>query len=442
MIDVAQAVRSRMTRFQYLAILASLLIVITDGYDMFVMGFALPHIPLEFAESDQLRGYLLSAGLFGMAAGSILLAPLADRYGRRKTILVALAIDFFGLVASALAPTAEVLLIARAVTGLGVGAMAASLVVLVQEYSSDARRNLIMGFYSIGFPVGSLMGGWLGVQITSSTNSSWRTLFVFGAGIALFAALVCVFLLPESIDYLKTRRTAKATRQLERIAQRLGEDVIVDPQVDVVPDELSDPKHGVRGLLNQPFRSTTILSWVMYSCLVTGFYFISSWTPQLVGNAVDPLAGSQAGLLLSIGSFAGAITFGLLSLRINGQTLLWVSLGLSGIAILTFSQALGIGQGILITAGIVGVVTYVPLTAAAAVVPRLYPPMLRTTSMGWMQGLGRLFSTTAPIAAGYALAYVSSQSLYTMIALPLFAAAVCSYLIKKNSATLVSADVT
>src|SRR5690625_6369692 len=82
--------------YQLVVVLMCTLLNALDGYDIFIMGFAIPYLPDDFA-SDSANGYLLSASLVGMGIGSILLAPLADRYGRRVLLFAALSVKVLGM---------------------------------------------------------------------------------------------------------------------------------------------------------------------------------------------------------------------------------------------------------------------------------------------------------------------------------------------------------
>ena len=82
--------QNQMSRYQWFVITICLCLNIIDGFDVMVMAFTAPSVAAEWSLSGAQIGLLLSSGLFGMAAGSIFLAPLADRIGRRLLILICL----------------------------------------------------------------------------------------------------------------------------------------------------------------------------------------------------------------------------------------------------------------------------------------------------------------------------------------------------------------
>ena len=69
-----------------------------DGYEVLVMAFVAPHVARAWSLGPVEVGYLLSAGIFGMAIGATFLSPLADRIGRRRHIVLCLSLIVIGMV--------------------------------------------------------------------------------------------------------------------------------------------------------------------------------------------------------------------------------------------------------------------------------------------------------------------------------------------------------
>ena len=425
--DVSTAIKkSPMSRFQYVALTACLLVLTIDGFDVFVMGFVLPHLPDGFFDGSAQKGYVLSAGLAGMAVGSLLLSPLGDRFGRRTLVLWCLVVNFTGMVISALAPNVEVLTISRLITGLGIGGMTASLTVLVQEYSSDDRRNAVMGVYTIGFPLGSLIGGFVGTILIGAFAGAWQTMFIFGASLTGLAFLLTLALIPESIDFLLTRNAPRDRIRIEAVAAKLSNPAI---DHDARPSSADQSDGGsVRALFDNGRYYRTVLSWVAYACVMAMFYFVSFWTPELVKlSSGSKELGATAGLILSLGGVFGALLFGIWSLRVSAQKLLWVAMIITAVSLLAFA-GLFTQTGIAIALTVViGLFTFVSITALMAVVPQLYPVRSRSTALGWMIGIGRLFSISAPIVVGYALMATTPRTLYFYSAAPTLIGALATY---------------
>src|SRR5208337_1235373 len=125
-----------------------------DGYEVLVMAFVAPHLARAWGIGPVGVGYLLSAGIFGMALGATFISPLADKIGRRRHIILCLALIAIGMALSAFATSVPMLIAFRAFAGLFIGAVISSLNIMVAEYSSDQRRGTVMGVYGIGLPMG------------------------------------------------------------------------------------------------------------------------------------------------------------------------------------------------------------------------------------------------------------------------------------------------
>ena len=130
-VDLKSVVDERpMARFQWLAVGICIVLNMIDGFDVLVMAFTASSVSAEWGLNGAQIGLLLSAGLFGMAAGSLFIAPWADRYGRRPLILFCLLLSGAGMLLSALSQTPLQLALLRGLTGLGIGGILASSIVI------------------------------------------------------------------------------------------------------------------------------------------------------------------------------------------------------------------------------------------------------------------------------------------------------------------------
>jgi len=162
-----------------------------DGFDVLSISFASPGIAAEWHIDRALLGFVLSAELLGMALGSVFLGGLADKIGRRPTILgclVVMATGMFmvtqstGVLGWLVTPIASLfdykldnrlgdLAVWRVITGLGIGGMLAAINAVAAEFSNTKRRDLSVAIMSIGYPVGAALGGF--ITSASLTLADW-----------------------------------------------------------------------------------------------------------------------------------------------------------------------------------------------------------------------------------------------------------------------------
>ena len=148
-----------MSRFQVTSIAICVALNMLDGFDVLVMAFTAPAISADWQLKGAQLGVLLSAGLFGMAAGSLFLAPWADRFGRRAITLLCLVVITLGMFLSAAAQSVGQLAAMRVLTGIGIGGILASISVITAEYASDKWRSAAISMQVIGYPIGATLGG-------------------------------------------------------------------------------------------------------------------------------------------------------------------------------------------------------------------------------------------------------------------------------------------
>ncbi|WP_411734407.1 MFS transporter [Paeniglutamicibacter sp.] len=419
---LAEIRSSAMSRFQVMTVVVALTLILIDGFDVAAMAYAAPVLSREWGITPAALGFLLSASLFGMAAGSIFLTPLADKIGRRRLTLIALVVISIGMVASVFATDATQLLVFRIVTGLGVGGMMANLNVLVSEYSSDKRRGSIMGIYTAGYPIGATIGGIVAGPMIP--NLGWQSLFAVGAALTIIMLVASWLWLPESLDYLFTRRPAGALERVNTILAKIGR-----PTLDALPASTATGKEqsAIREILTTPIRFRTFMLWAGYGCLVAAYYFANTWTPKIIAGVTgDNSIGVTTGTIANAGGILGCFVFSALAVRFRARPLLVIALLGSAAAYIIFSMlfsqitlamVLALFLGMLTTAGIAGFYT---------ISPEIYSARARATGVGWMIGLGRMVSIVAPILVGYLLTGGwKPENIFVLFAAPLAASALC-----------------
>ncbi|MEK7284782.1 MAG: MFS transporter, partial [Chloroflexota bacterium] len=130
-----------LNRFHWRLLVVSGLGWLFDAMDVILIAFLLAPIRTEFALDATRTGLVVSAGFVGMFVGAATSGRLADRYGRKAIFQVTLVIFSIGSLLSAAAPTYETLLLARIVTGLGLGGELPVVATLVSEFSPRASRG-------------------------------------------------------------------------------------------------------------------------------------------------------------------------------------------------------------------------------------------------------------------------------------------------------------
>ncbi|QYB07201.1 MFS transporter [Rhodococcus sp. USK10] len=401
--------RVGMRPYQIASVVFCMFLNMLDGYDVLVMGFAMPHLPEGFATNTE-KGYLISAALAGMAVGAIGLARFADVIGRRRILLVGLAANTLGLTASALSNGVAMLLVTRFATGIAIGTIS---VVLCQEVVPPNRRSVALGLVMVGYPLGTTLAGFAGAGLVALAGGAWQGMFWIGAALGVLSFVVTAAFLRESDDFLARKGTKTE------------------------PDQAIPALQSEVRLLGRELRSRTLLLTFGYSMLTAGYYFVGTWTPQLIKDASgDAGSGALAGIVISFGAVVGGCLFGAFGLRFPGARIAVITSAVSAAAIAGFALTLQ-GPFALAMAGLLGAGTFAAMSGFTSTSTAVYPVLARAKGYGAMMGVARAGAILSPIVAGYALSVMTPRAMYLAVIVPLVLAPVAAMALTRITRTAV-----
>ncbi|AQA19224.1 hypothetical protein BST95_14215 [Halioglobus japonicus] len=410
------------SRLQVITITICAIINMLDGFDVLVMSFTAASISEAWGIPRPELGVLLSAGLAGMALGSLFIAPYGDRIGRRAITLVCLGVISVGMIASAYSQNVTQLAALRFLTGLGIGSMIASLNILVAEYSNARARSFAVSVLQSGYPAGAIIGGVISIPLIS--NYGWQSAFLFGGFMSLLMIPITLWILPESLDYLLTKQPRDALRKVNKALLLMGREPL-----QALPELTAEDnrKPSVASLFGDASTRNTLALWTAYFMLMFSMYFTFSWTPKLLTEAgLSASQGISGGLIIQVGGIIGSLILGVISGYFGLVRLTAIYLFATftmTVAFATFLQApLTLLMSVAFTMGFFLIGSMIGLYAIA---PRLYPTFNRTTAMGWAIGVGRIGAIISPLLAGYLLeAGVEKSDSFIIFAVPLLIAGV------------------
>ncbi|MEO0062011.1 MAG: hypothetical protein RLZZ08_571 [Pseudomonadota bacterium] len=413
---------------QWIVIILMIFLNALDGFDVLSSAFAAPGITEEWGIPRSELGVMLSAELIGMGFGSVILGGLADRIGRKPSMLLCLAVMAVGMYMAHAANAVWPLSMWRFITGLGIGGMLAATNAVTAEVSSKASRSLAMALYVIGYPVGGVIGGFA-AQSWLLVDYDWRAVFLFGATVTAVMIPLVMLLVPETPAFFAARRPAGA---LEKINKSLR--AFRQPAIDALPPlnpEVAKPK--VTEILSNPrLRPVTLLLAFGYLFHTITFYYILKFAVQIVAD--DGFTKPEAASTLTwanVGGAVGGFLFGFLLKKwdIKGPTITVAVLGSAAVA------AFGMGSDTLWGWRIAAFLTMFFLNAAIvgyyAAFARGFPAFARATGTGFVLGVGRAGAAGSPIIAGFLFSALGggNQHLLTVSAIMSIGAIVGSLLV-------------
>jgi benzoate transport len=381
---------------QIIAVGVTFILNALDGFDVLSISFASPGIAAEWGIDRAALGIVLSMELIGMAAGSIFLGGLADRIGRRRTMLGCLVTMAAGMFMVTTVKGLIDLSVWRVVTGLGIGGMLASINATAAEYSNAKRKHLCVSLMAIGYPLGVVFGGTIAAQLLKTND--WRSVFYLGGAMTAICIPLVYFLVPESVHWLTRKQPAGALDKINATLKRMGHAAV--SRLPDVSGEIS--KHRVNEIFSPALITTTIIVTAAYFTHVTTFYFIIKWVPKLVVD-MGFVASAAAGVLVwaNVGGAMGGALLGFLTLRYDVKSLTMAVLVMSTVMIVIFGRTPpDLGKLSLICAA-AGFFTNAAIVGLYAIFAHAYPTHVRASGTGFAVGVGRGGAVLAPIVAGF-----------------------------------------
>lgn len=366
-----------------------------DGFDVLAISFASPGIATEWGVDRGMLGIVLSMELIGMAVGSIVMGPIADRIGRRPTILLCLVMMATGMYLASVADSVESLSAFRFFTGLGIGGMLAAINAMAAEYANDKYRKLSVIVMATGYPIGVIVGGSIASMLLASFD--WRSIFMFGSLVTLAFIPVVWFLLPESIGYLTDQQPKQALERINATLKRMGHRV-----VDAMPALNEGPKQGISQLFSKNLLNITLLLTAAYFFHIMTFYFILKWIPKIVVDMgfTPSLAGSVL-VWANVGGAAGSIALGLLTQRFAIKRLVIGAFMGAAVMVVVFGQGQADLFQLSVIAGIAGMFTNSAIVGLYAMFAESFPTEVRAGGTGFVIGVGRGGAALGPVVAGF-----------------------------------------
>lgn len=376
-----------------------------DGMDILMMSYLAPAIIGDWHLSSASLGVVFSAALAGMMVGALLLAPLADQFGRRPVILCSVALMGLAMIACGFAPDVTALIGLRFVVGLGIGAILASMAAITSEYAPARYRIFAVALLQAGYPVGAMLAGLVVLQLLPVHG--WRTL-MSGAGVVTLLLLPVAFvLLPESLEFLEKRQPPGVLARINAIRRRMGRPPLTRLSA------LGARKPVEIGLLFRDDRwKQTLTLWAAFFCCYMTLYFAIAWVPRLAIEAgLDRGQAIVAGTVYNLGAFVGGLLLCWLLFRLDVRRLV-LAMMLGGSASLV---AFGVPMSVpltLIVAFCIGLTVQGGFNGLYPLVAAAYPAEIRSTGIGWCIGVGRSGAVIGPLVAGWLLA--NQQPLYVV----------------------------
>jgi len=362
--------------------------------DVLVISYTAPVIASSWDISFKALGVVFSSGVFGMAVGALLLAPYADKIGRKKIILLSTIIISIGILLTGFSKNIYHLILLRFLSGIGIGTMLASTVSLVSEYTPNRSRDFWVSFILAGYPLGAILAGYLSNYILK--YYSWEDVYIAFGLISIFFIPIIYFFLLESVDFLLKNQPKNALSRVNLILKKLD-----FSKIEFLPTKINvGSKIPVNSLFQAKYIDSTIKLWTAFFFSFACLYFLISWIPKIVTELGLSLElGIYSGTVFNIGAFFGIVTQGYFSSKFGLKKIISLFLIVTCIIMTQIQHFFG-SDWMLFIFSVLGFTIQGGFVGLYSIAARIYPTEFRTTGVGWGIGAGRLGAVLGPLVAG------------------------------------------
>ena len=323
------------------------------GFDMGVIAGVMVFVQESFPLSTRMQEIVVSVVLVGAMLGAIAGGSIADRIGRRATLLWGGVIFLAGSLLAFWSPNVTTLIVARGLLGIAIGFTSVTAPVYISELAPPQSRGRLIGLYqfalTIGIVLADLAGYWLAAQ------HAWRLMFGLGA-VPAALLLVLVVTLPESPRWLYAQnRMAEALQVLSSYTDEAGAQSLIEE----IRAALAIPVEQRWRELWSPAVRTSLLIAVGFTVLqqVTGINTIIYYGPRIFALAgiTSNRNAIFATLLVAVTNMLATVIALVLVDRVGRKPLLYAGLGGMTICLVLLAYsfhspaAFGAGPGVVAT---------------------------------------------------------------------------------------------
>jgi SHS family lactate transporter-like MFS transporter len=355
----------RETKGWKFAVASGILGWVLDAFDFFVVVFLFDRLADHFHVSKASVVYTLTLTLAMRPIGALFFGALADRFGRRRPLILCVA--FFSLltVLTGLAPNYMVFVICRALYGVGMGGYWGIGASYALESSPRRFRGVLSGMIQAGYPLGYLLAS-VAMQ-TLTPAFGWRSVFFVGAPVAIFIVVLTLFA-PESVAW-KQNRPASMRQMFNSLLEHRRMFLYLLLMMSV----LLGLSHGAQDLYPDFLKS---IPWIAAKTVFR----------------MKALYGIP--ILYNIGAIIGAVFFGQLSQTIGRRRAVMLALVIALMSIPAWafgaSMVMLVAGSFLMQIGVQGAFGVIP-----AHLNELSPGMVRSLFPGIVYQLGTLLAAPA-----------------------------------------------
>ncbi|MDE8348426.1 MAG: MFS transporter [Acidocella sp.] len=407
-------------RFTMLIFFICFLAMLSDGYDLGVVGLAAPGIVSSFHMVRSAMAPVFSAALLGMLVGALTSGIYGDRFGRKRGIIIACFIIGIASFGCGFAPDFTSLLWLRFATGLGLGGLLPNVTAMMAEFLPKKIRAAFTTYAFMGITFGGILPGIVSAQLV---GGDWHELFFVGGLIPMIVLPLVFFKLPESLKFLSLDR--KNDTEIRKWLGKLAPELAIPQNVTFILNETKAKKFSISFLFADKLKLVTPFLWLVFISIMLVNFFVNSWLAIVLHDI--GFTKTQAADTVSLYYVGGVV----------GGLLIGPALDLIGPIVLALYAAIGC-----VITTLIGIPDTAPATihllvfmigfsilgaqvGMSSFAGMLYPTAIRSRGAGFAHAIGRIGAISGPLLAGQLIAHHASVFILFLVpVIPLTIAAI------------------
>jgi putative MFS transporter len=374
-----------------------------DAFDIYLQGSLLGALVHDGWSTPAINASFLSNTFLGMLLGACAAGLIGDRFGRRVSYQINLAIFGLASLAAVFAPSMNVLIWLRFVMGIGLGAEIVVGYATLAEFIPPTHRGRWVGLLSLFTNLAVTATGFISLAVIPTLG--WRYMFLI-VGLGAMGVWVARKNMPESPRWLESRgRLAEAETILSAIETECGGAASLPPP-DLTPVPPSLVPDRLLYLFSPHMLRRTLLALLISVTTTTVLYGFNGWLPTFLvkqGHGIVATLTFTAvmGLGAPVGSFLGSLIADRFGRRpgIIVLSLAWAAFGM------VYAYA-GSNAALMIIGFCVIVSSYALISIGYAIyIPELFPTTLRLRGTGLAGAAGRLAAASAQFGVVWAFGF-------------------------------------
>jgi AAHS family 4-hydroxybenzoate transporter-like MFS transporter len=420
--------KQAMSNFQWLIVAICFILNFNDGIDVLIVSFSSTEIIADWGLSKVEMGYIFSVGLAGMTLGAFLIAPQADKIGRRNIFIIAVGMITIGMFGVGFSDKYSLMLIFRFLTGLGIGGILPTMAATAAEFSNQKYRDFNVGLVQAGWPIGAILTGLFCAKYIPIYG--WHSAFI-GAGIvAFFMWLLVIFFMTDSVEFIINQKSENALSKINKLLKKMKFEPINEiPQISKEKQET-----GIKVLFSENYKTNTLKIWLGAFFGFLTLYTLMSWVPNIAKDSGMPFKlATYVGIMLNIGAALGSASVGAFGSKFGMRQVILAFMTIAFLIMQIYAFSSLTTSLIFVLVLFIGFFVQGGFNGIWPTLSRLYHAKIRATGVGFTVGIGRFGAILGPLLFGYLSdSGMSIKMLFIIFSLPLLAMGACIWSLKSD----------